>query len=358
MELEEKIRHLRKEVDGELELFFDNKILQAKSNDMPEEFFEIIANVRNFMLRGGKRLRPILFYYGYTLAGGDEGKNIIASSLLTEFLHTYLLIHDDIIDRDNLRHGGPSMHYKYQKDYAEKYEGCNLEHFGVSMAINVGDIVSSWSYEILFKSDFDCLKKQYATEKMSQIVEDTLTGQVLDEFLEMGVDFDEKKIYKVQNYKTARYTICGPLQLGAIFAGADEEELRFISDFSIPLGIAYQIQDDILGVFGDKEKIGKPVGSDIKEGKKTLLMSYALRKTSDKEKNFLYSCLGKKDLNEDEVQKVREIIRDSGALEYSRQKIDEFIEDFLCKLKNNTESFSLKYTPLEDFANYLLKRKK
>lgn len=356
MELAEEITRLRKEINRELGLFLDGKLAEAERNDMPEEYGALVENVRDFMLRGGKRLRPILFYYGYALAGGDKNKQVIAASLLTELLHVYLLIHDDIIDQDDRRHGGPSVHAKYAQDYATQFPRRDLKHFGVAMAINAGDIVSAWSYEVLSQTDFEESDKWRAISKMAQIVEETLMGQMLDALLEMGEGFEEKRIFKVQDYKTARYTVRGPLQLGAILAGAPEEELAFISGWALPLGIAFQVQDDILGVFGEEEATGKPVGADIREGKKTLLVSYALQHASSRDRQLLRSFLGKADLDEVEVVKAREIIENSGSLAFSRRRIDELERQFLEKLRGAPGEWSEKYAPLEEFSVHLLKR--
>lgn len=359
MESDCEIRELKEEIDREIEKFFDSKIREANLANMPVEFLEAVENVRSFILRGGKRLRPILFCYGYAAAKGDSSRDIVRSSILMELMHAYLLIHDDIIDQDDRRHGGFSMHNKYESDYAEKFPGArDLGHFGVAMAINVGDIVSSWSYEVLANADFPDERKKRALGKMAQIGEETLTGQMLDELLEMGDSFEEDLIKRVYNYKTARYTIRGPLQIGAILAGAERDELEFISNFSIPLGIAYQIQDDILGMFGKEENIGKPVGSDLREGKKTLLVSYALGNSPERERSFLLSVLGKKDLAEDEIEKARELMKRTGALDYSNRTIGELMEEFKKKLKSDPERLSLRYESLEGFANKLIDREK
>lgn len=355
--MEEKIKALQKAVNEKISEFLQVKKKEAKNKNASFEFLELLDNIEDFIMRGGKRLRPVLFFYGYTLAGGKKKQEAISCSIAIEFLHSYLLIHDDIIDQDEFRHYGPSMHYWYEKKYSSKYQGKDLKHFGHSMAINAGDVIFSWSYEAIASADFDPGRKIDVMKEISKINQNTVMGQVLDMSLEMGSVVKEDLIYSVQYYKTALYTITGPLQLGAILAGAGNDELKFIYDFSVPLGIAYQIQDDILGIFGDEEKIGKPVGSDLREGKKTLLISYIIDNAEKVDKEFVLSRLGRQDISREDVEKIREIMIKSGALKDSERRMEELNSRFISCLKSSSEKFSKKYLPLEDFGKFLLKRK-
>lgn len=355
--IEEEIKILQKEIDVNILEFLSYKKQKAEEDSALAEFFELLDNIRDFVMRGGKRLRPVLFFYGYTLAGGKDKEEALSCSIAAEFLHTYLLIHDDVIDEDDCRHNGYSMHLKYIKDYEKRYSGKNLKHFGDSMAISVGDVVSGWSYEIIASSNFDADRKLEAIKKISNINQNTGLGQILDIFLGTGDIVSENYVYNIQYYKTALYTITGPLQLGALLAGADNDELKFIYDFSVPLGVAYQIQDDILGIFGDEEKIGKPVGSDLREGKKTLLISYIIDNAEKADKEFVLSRLGRQDISRDDVEKIREIMIKSGALKDSERRMEELNSRFISCLKSSPEKFSKKYLPLEDFGKFVLKRK-
>lgn len=357
MEIEDTIKYLKKEIDVRIEVFLNKKEAEGRKNDMPDEFFEALGNIRSLILRGGKRLRPILFYYGYVLSGGIRKEEAMKAAIALEFLHVGFLIHDDVMDRDEIRHNGLSMYAKYEKDYAQKLRRADMQYFGPAMAICVGDIALSWGYEVLVDADFGENAKKKIIEGMTDIITQTSIGQMLDEILQIGDDFSENAVYKVHNYKTARYTIRGPLQLGAIVAGADQEELDFISRFSIPLGIAYQIRDDLIGVFEEEESIGKPVASDIRESKKTLLVSYTLEHADVKDKEFLLSQLGNKDLTKEDIERVREIMVSCGARAYSEKRIAELTEEFLKNLKSDPEGYSKDYSFLENFAQYLLSRK-
>lgn len=354
--MEKEIRRLRNRIEQEIGIFFQAKLDEAANRRMPKEFNEVLENTREYILRGGKRLRPILFYYGYVAAGGEDKEDALRASVAMELLHAYFLVHDDIVDRDEVRHGGPSMHALYRQDYEERFAGKNVKHFGLAMAINAGDMTSEWSLEALLGTAFAPERKLEALRKLCRIAEETIVGQVLDEFTEMEDDIHEERIFAVQEYKTARYTIEGPLQTGAILAGAGEKELDFIASFSRPLGIAYQMQDDILGIFGNPSEIGKSVGTDLRAGKKTLLISYALKKASAESREYLSSRLGKRDLSEEEIEKMGDIIRETGSLRYSEEMIGQLTEDFKKRIQDGGAGIDARYAFLTGFADYLLGR--
>jgi geranylgeranyl diphosphate synthase type I len=325
MSIENKLLELKNEVDKELEAFFDCKIRQVKEQRKPKEFLEMVRDLKSFTLRSGKRIRPILFYYGYLIGGGKDRKKILKTSVSVELIHSYLLIHDDIIDQDDFRHGDLSIHCKYEKGCENEFSNGDLKHFGNSMAIIIGDLASTFGYEILVSSDFPLDLKIKAISKLNSIVSNTLVGEAMDVVLGMSSSFSKSEIVEMQEYKTAKYTIESPLHLGAVLAGAGGKLLESLSRFAMPLGIAFQIQDDIIGVFGNEEKIGKPVGADIREGKKTLLIAEALKRASGRQRNIVCSLLGNRNISLDDVEKVRSIIKETGSLDYSRRKAEELV---------------------------------
>lgn len=354
--IEKEISDFKMKIDEEIGRFLDFELSQNKERGVPEELSEAVELIRIYIIRGGKRLRPFLFYKTYELSGRAEDlEEALKVSMALEFLHAYFLIHDDIIDCDGLRHNGLAMHKQYEEQYAGKVVEKDLEHFGVSMAILAGDLLSSWVYRVISTSNLDSEKKLKAIQKISEITSDTLAGEMIDQTLGIGSSFEEDLIFKVFDYKTARYTVAAPFELGAILAGASHEEIEYILRFAIPLGIAFQIKDDIIGLLGDGNKIGKPVGSDIKEGKKTLLMSFAVENASAGDKEYLLSRLGKKDLSQGEIEEVRGIIRKCGALEYAENKIAQFADAFRGNLEDKSEFFG-KYAFVKGLESLLLKR--
>jgi len=353
MPIENDLANLKNKIDREIELFFDDKIKQIKNQEKPEELLEMTENLKDFILRSGKRIRPILFYCGYIIAEGREKEKILKVAISIELIHSFLLIHDDVIDQDDFRHGGLAMHYNYSEKYKDKTK--DPKHFGISAAIVVGDLAHDFGYEILAKLDFPSESKIKVIKRINQIISNTLAGEAVDVALSMKSDFNADKIIEMQKYKTAKYTIEGPLHLGAILAGADDKFLESIREFAIPLGIAFQMQDDLIGLFGDEKKIGKPVGSDLKEGKKTLLITKALEIANEKQKNIILSVLGNKEINFDDLKNVRKIIEETGSLEYSKTQIKELKELAIkcleeIKISNECKKF------LNNIADFIVKR--
>lgn len=351
MSTEDQLADLKSKIDEELKSFFDNKIKQIKDQKKPEELLEMVESLRDFILRSGKRIRPILFYYGYILAGGKDKEKILKAAISMELIHSFLLIHDDIIDQDDFRHGGLSMHCNYRKKYKNK----DSKHFEISMAIIVGDLAYSFGYEILSKLDFSSDLKIEVINKMNQIISNTAAGEASDVLLSSNPIFDVSKIIEMQKYKTAQYTIEGPLHLGAVLAEANDEFLESLSKFSIPLGVAFQIQDDVIGIFGDKKKTGKPVGSDIKEGKKTLLIAKALKVADEKQKNIILSALGNENINLDDIENVRKIIKETKSLEYSKIQTKKLIE-FSKKHLKEVDAANEYKDFLNNLADFIVKR--
>lgn len=348
---------MKRKIDRELAVFFNLKIREIRNNQKPKELLKMVENLKGFTLGFGKRIRPILFYYGYLIGGGKNKKEALKAAISVELIHSYLLIHDDIIDKDNFRHNNFSMHYGYERKGKEWFKGEESKHFGVSMGIIAGDLASTLGYAALSDSEFPSDLKIKAISGLNKIVANTITGEALDVVLGANPDFNAAEIVKMQEYKTAKYTIEGPLHLGAILAGADENFLNSLSNFAIPLGIAFQIQDDIMGVFGDREKIGKPVGADIREGKKTLLVSRAIEKSNNKQRNTICSILGNKKTNSANVEKIKKIIIETGALQDSQEKAAKLVKlskKHLDRIKIPKKDKNF----LSDLADFIIGRKR
>nr|CBH37355.1 putative geranylgeranyl pyrophosphate synthetase (GGPP synthetase) (GGPS) [Includes: Dimethylallyltranstransferase; Geranyltranstransferase; Farnesyltranstransferase ] [uncultured archaeon] len=312
-------------INERLGWFFDEKIEEAsKISDYTQE---VVVNIKEYTLRGGKRLRPIFLIYGYKCITEDNIDAIIEASISIELMQSYLLIHDDIMDEDELRRGKPTFHIEYENICATLFGDDDTRKFGENIAILAGDLLEAYGIDVLTNSRF---KEEYITralQKYAEIVKNVGYGQILDIMSEKKKDITEAEILRIHKLKTASYTIENPLQIGAILAGAVEADLAVMSNYGLPLGLAFQIQDDILGLFGTEEKIGKPVGSDIQEGKKTLLILHALSNCSEKEKGIITSALGNADVTMAEIDTIREIVRETGSLDYSKRLVGEKIEE-------------------------------
>lgn len=325
MEFKSELQKLKKEVDREIEIYLNYVIEETEKTD-----FFVASTMRYFkktILAGGKRIRPIMMYWGYIAAGGKDCKEIIKASISIELIHAFLLMHDDIIDRDDLRRGKKTVHAKY-RDYHKRFlQGNDSDHFGISVSIVLGDLVYSLGNRVLFSSKFDSEIIVRALNKMQNIVGLTCIGEVQDVYMEYSKKTTEKDILSMYENKTARYTFDGPLKLGAMLAGANDRFCDQLSTFTIPVGVAFQVRDDILGVFGSEKKTGKPVGSDIAEGKKTLLVSRAYKKADGKQKKILNSLLGKKDLTKSDVVTFQNVLVETGAKTEAEEYMDKLISD-------------------------------
>lgn len=325
-------------IEHELKLFFEKKKNEAKI--VSQELYDAVSRLEEYTLRGGKRIRAILIVVGYLASGGKKLDEVIKLSISAELLHSFLLIHDDIMDEDMLRRNGPSMHASY----------CGLfdKKTSENIAIDIGDISFCYAIEPLINADLDGKRKMIALRELIKIVRQTCYGQLLDVVGETK-DVDSNYISKIHEYKTARYTISGPLKLGAMLAGSDKKLLNQFDDFGMKLGKAFQLKDDILGVFGDEEELGKPIGSDLVQGKKTLLIVKA-------DSDYINRKIGSK-LSINEIGEIRKIIVDSGSLSCSEKLIKELLLDAQTELKKMRIRKKEKEFLL-GLIDYLEKRKK
>ena len=304
-----------KKINIEIESHLDKAIKETGKRDALTA--DALRYVKKFTLSGGKRLRAALMYYGYLAVGGRERKKMLQAAVSVELIHVFLLIHDDIIDNDKKRHGVDTVSFKYQKLGKKISPQSDYEHFGNSMAIIIGDIVGAIGSQIIFDSKFDTKFVFKALTKLQEIISMTGIGQSKDIYMEYMGKATEREILKMYEYKTAKYTIEGPLHLGASLNGASDKVLENFSEYAIPIGTAFQIQDDILGIFGSEKKIGKSVGSDIEEGKQTILVVKAREKSNSKQRKQIDEILGKKNVTAKDIEKFQEIIKETGSLDYA-----------------------------------------
>lgn len=316
MDASKTLAEFKKKVDPEIRKYFDAAIEETEKID--RNVAGSLKQAKKIIMAGGKRARAAFMYYGYLAAGGKDLEKILKTSISIELIHLFLLIHDDIIDKDNKRHGVATLHNYYSQKGKRFLRNNDPEHFGASMAIIIGDTISTLGSQVIFESGFSPELIVRALNKLQKIVSMTVIGESEDIHIEKKKQASVREILKMYEYKTAKYTIEGPLHLGAILAGAEDKLLKTFSAYSIPVGIAFQIQDDILGIFGDEKKLGKPVGSDIRQGKYTILVAKAVEKASAKQRNIIKNILGKSDLTKNELEMFRNIVIETGALDYAK----------------------------------------
>lgn len=343
MDAKSYLANYSKKADRYLAKFFaKKKKVGAKIDGSIVENLEIFENYT----AGGKKLRGALTFLGYQIAGGKDFRAILPVSCGIELLHNFLLIHDDIIDKDDTRRGKPTIHNVYSKEGGE--------HFGMSKAIIVGDIGAFLGYELIAGSEFPKRRITLALAKLNEYLLGTGYGQILD------IEFDYKDevswddILKVRTYKTAYYTFVMPLVIGAILGEAGDKILDLLEKYGIPVGIAFQLADDILGAFGDPRKTGKSNESDIRDGKKTFLYAKALELVKTKDKRFLFKWYGSEKLDREKIVRIREIFTESGSLDYSRELAKKMVErgkKYIPKITKKSQDQDILST-LADFVVY------
>ncbi|HLX08106.1 MAG TPA: polyprenyl synthetase family protein [Thermoanaerobaculia bacterium] len=345
---------------------------------------DLVEGVARLIAQGGKRLRPALVYYTYRACGGRCDELVIPVALATEFLHTYLLIHDDIMDHAEVRRGQPAAHARFRDLHrAGSWRGDSGD-FGRSVAILLGDLAHSYAVELFTTALFPIVRPAAATSSsptgapgsgsairqaepptpaphrvelnrcFSEMCEEVIGGQYLEFLLAHrgisgaagsvsaaamsgpleaapGAAFDsaqaanaahapnaadsarEAELLRVLRLKSGRYTAERPIQLGALLAGAEPGHLAELSRYGTAVGEAFQLRDDLLGMFGDPATTGKPVGDDLREGKFTLLIHHALVNGSPADRQLIAAALGNPDLTAAEVSRVQAVLEHTGA---------------------------------------------
>ena len=293
-----------------------------------------LAEALTDLLRGGKRLRPAFCYWGWRGAGGDpaddEAAMRAASSL--EFLQACALIHDDVMDGSDTRRGLPAMHRRFAGLHRDEEWHGSPEAFGIGAAILLGDLCLSWADEVLYRSGFDLPALERAKAVYDEMRTELMAGQYLDLLEQVRGGGSVERAFRVVRYKSAKYTIERPLHLGAALAGADQRVLDAYSGYGLPLGEAFQLRDDILGVFGDPSETGKPAGDDLREGKRTVLVALAVENSTPAQASSIRRYLGDHGLDAAGIEILRDVIESTGARAATERLIDELLDRSLAAL--------------------------
>ena len=289
---------------------------------------EWLGVLERFVCDGGKRIRPTFLWFGWLAAGGHHYPELtdalhnVAASL--EFVQAGALIHDDIIDASETRRGRPAAHAHFSSQHAHavttQQATGDSATIGQSAAILLGDIALSWADDMFLSAGLTAPALQRALPYWTAMRTEMLTGQYPDMQGETLPYCDADNAWRVNRFKTAAYTIERPLHIGAACAGASPHLLHGLSDYGVNLGIAFQLRDDLLGVFGDSEKTGKPSGEDLREGKRTKLLADALTHLAPAEHDELWNLIGRP-LSAEELHRARTLLHESGAVTRSEAEI-------------------------------------
>jgi geranylgeranyl diphosphate synthase, type I len=293
------VARVRDGVESRLGPWLDARVSEARARGA--DVGVVADGVRQLTLRGGKRLRAALLAAAFEACGGEGGAEAVAPvGFALELFQTYLLAHDDLMDGDDVRRGGPSL------------PALMRARFGVermsAMSILAGDLAGAWAQRALFEANLPADRLLRASREFAVVHEDVVSGQVLDV---RSAACDSREVEAMHALKTASYSVRGPVVMGAELAGARDDQRAALAAFAEPLGVAFQLRDDILGTFGDEAAMGKPAGNDLREGKRTALVVEALRDPRAAE--GLARVLGRRDATDEDVRKAVALIEACGA---------------------------------------------
>jgi geranylgeranyl diphosphate synthase, type I len=289
------------------------------------------------LLAAGKRLRPAFCYWGWRAAGGGEDPGIFTAAAALELLHASALVHDDVMDASDTRRGQPAVHRQFAARHAAAGFGGWADSFGAGAAILIGDALLAWTDELYHASGLPLEALHRGQPVLNAMRTEVAAGQYLDLVNQFSRAESTGSALRVVTYKTAKYTIERPLQLGAALAGAPPEAAagvaRTCTDYGLPLGIAFQLRDDILGVFGDPAQTGKPVTGDLREGKQTVLIALARERANAAQARLLDRHLGDRNLTDDGAAHVREVLAGTGALAECEMLISASVKEATAALE-------------------------
>lgn len=338
------IAEIPKHVRAELSSFL--KAREPQLAQIGKPVTEAIEHLERFVLDGGKRIRPLYAWAGFVAAdgllGSEDPQAVLRAASSLEFIQSCALIHDDIVDASDTRRGNPTVHRAVEAQHRALGWTGDSADFGRAAAILIGDMSLVWAEDMFLDSGISQAAIQRAREPWRAMRTEVIGGQLLDVSLEAAAIESVELSDSVNRFKTAAYTIERPLHLGAAIAGASDKLIDAFRGYGRDIGIAFQLRDDQLGVFGDPQVTGKPAGDDLREGKRTVLMAIALQRADEQDPTaakFLRENLGATD-DPSVLSKMSQMIEDSGASEEIEQRIDALTQsglEYLAAANVNSE---------------------
>ena len=277
-------------------------------------------NLSTYLLAGGKMARPVLARLAYDLLGGKERERVILGSLATEVFHRFILTHDDLIDRDLTRHGQPTLEKIYQEELNTMKVTKPMATYALGMAMESGDLIHALTYELILESGFPGEIAVQVIRGFIQCTFETVAGWRLESMIKQRAinEVNLTQVRKVMTLVSAQYSVVWPLRIGELFAGVENGAWNeTVESFGLNVGLAFQIQDDVLGIFGDPKITGKPVGGDLREGKKSYVLMRGYKLANLKEKQILEEANGNETISQSEIERVRQILNRVGALDWA-----------------------------------------
>jgi geranylgeranyl diphosphate synthase type I len=318
------LSELRHQINGALSEFTSSR--EQELNAIGAELSPVSKAMTEFINDGGKRFRPLFACLGYMASGLELRKEVIKACTALELVHVCALIHDDVMDGSDTRRSKPAIHKKFEGLHREQNLRGASENFGIASAILLGDLALVWADRMLHESNVTNDEFKNCQTVFCEMRDELMAGQYLDVLEGALATTDVARSLKVARFKSGKYSIERPLHFGAALAGRNELFETF-SNYGLPLGEAFQLRDDILGVFGDSAVTGKPAGDDLREGKRTVLIAMTMERASTTDREFLESNLGNIAASSADIARMQEIIKESGA----QAQVEKLITELTAK---------------------------
>jgi geranylgeranyl diphosphate synthase, type I len=312
------IAAVRPFIDAQLATFV--KARRDQLLEIGEELAPVL-HALDTLLVGGKRIRPAFCYWGWRGAGGPEQEGIYAAAASLELLQACALIHDDVIDNSDTRRGEPAAHRRHAALHRQEGWDGPSAAFGQGAAILLGDLCLAWCEDMYTASGLAPESLNAGRVSFDAMRTEVMAGQYLDMLEQARGLGTVDSALRVMNFKAAKYTVERPLLLGAALAGGTPQIEALYTSYGRAIGLAFQLRDDVLGVFGDPEQTGKPAGDDLREGKRTVLVAETLQRAHPEAANRFRDLLGEPELGRQDVAWMRGVIEECGALSACEERI-------------------------------------
>ncbi|HET6259218.1 polyprenyl synthetase family protein [Pseudonocardia sp.] len=314
-------------VETELATFLRARTADSRAID--PAFAEATDALVAFVLNGGKRIRPTFAWWGWRGAGGAvdaaESVAVLRAISALELIQACALIHDDLMDASATRRGRPTVHVEFARRHVAAGWGGQPARFGAAAAILLGDLALAWADDMLRAAGLPPPALVRAAPPWQAMRTEMLGGQYLDVLHQASGDTSARAALQIDRYKTAAYTVERPLHLGAAIADAGPELIAAYRRFGADIGVAFQLRDDLLGVFGDPAVTGKPAGDDLREGKRTLLLAFAVERAEEQgrttAREAITAAVGDPDLDAAGVARIRDLLTELGAVRSMEHRI-------------------------------------
>ena len=347
------LKSVRSAVEEELSIFLNRE--SAYLNSISADLSPVSDSLTSFLLDSGKRLRPLFAYAGFAAAGGSIEKSATRAMAALELLQACALIHDDLMDGSDTRRGKPSIHRHFESVHVQEQLDGFAPQYGLSAAVLLGDLALVWSDQMLNTAGLTTDQYARVLPFYNEMRVELMAGQFLDIHEQTQKDTSVERSMKIARYKSGKYTIERPLHLGAAMTSASPDVTAALSAYGLPLGEAFQLRDDLLGVFGDPSVTGKPAGDDLREGKRTVLIAMTHERQSPVQLEICKKYFGKPDIDAEGVAILQEIIESTGARAELEATIDRLTDQSLTAAQSSVFTDDGKAL-LVELANIATKR--